>query len=166
MIDANHLPKKTIEWILVIAVGIGVPIATSLATNFFLHRSHEKQMVLERQRLSEEMTLERQKLANEAHLEDSKLNIEYVRIALGILQPQKDESEEQKQILGQLAPWAVDVFSKSSPVPLTDHQRSQLMRRAARISYDYDYGFDYGGTSYDYDYRHNPPRQNSPPKSP
>ena len=74
------------------------------------------------------------------------MKIEYVKIALGILQPQKEESAEQRTVLETLAPWAVSILSDSSPIALSENEKAVLRTRQARFSFVSDFSGGFGGT--------------------
>ena len=64
--------------------------------------------------------------------------IEHIKIALGILQPQKDESPDQQRILKILAPWAIQLLDGEENVKLSGEQKAALMERKVQILGDYE----------------------------
>jgi hypothetical protein len=81
--------------------------------------------------------------------EREKISLEYVRIAVAILKPEKP-TEPQKE----MRKWAVQVLNQSAEVKLSPEQAESLIEGVSglpRYGTDYGYGNDYG-TDYGYYY--------------
>jgi hypothetical protein len=79
--------------------------------------------------------------------EHEKISLEYVRIAVAILRPEKP-TELQKE----MRKWAVQVLNQSAEVKLSPEQAESLIEGSSGLpgyGTDYSYGNDYG-TDYGY----------------
>ena len=77
--------------------------------------------------------------------ERTKTNLEYVRLAIGVLQPPEKDKQPQKE----LRTWAVQILQHSSPVPLSPTAVKALIEADSNLPY-----VNYGGgpsSSYEYD---------------
>ena len=88
------------------------------------------------------------------YTEGSNLKLEYVRLAVGILQP-TDKKNEPKQ---ELREWAVQILQNTSPVKLSSTAVKSLTDGESHFSYTpgYNYSSSYDSGSYSPSYDSNP----------